>query len=180
MRRKSRKLSQLGDLEYAVLSNQDELQPWLDDFLQLEAAGWKGTSGTALMLSARDRHFFTDVLQAAFARQRLLMLSLKVDGKPVAMQVNLLSAKGGFAFKVAYDETFSTYSPGVLLDMELIRHLHSKLPLQWLDLCTDDPVMFSRLFSGRRAIRNLTVSNGDHLANLVAHLLPLAKRLRRV
>ena len=43
---------------------------------------------------------------------------LDLDGKPLAMLVNFLTAPGSFSFKTAFDEAFSRYSPGVLIQLD--------------------------------------------------------------
>lgn len=44
---------------------------WGEDFLRLEASGWKGRGGTALLCRASDREFFRRVIAGAHERGRL-------------------------------------------------------------------------------------------------------------
>ncbi len=49
-------------------------------------------------------------------QQKLMMLSLTIDGKPIAMKCNLLSGNGAFAWKITYDEDYARFSPGCILE----------------------------------------------------------------
>ena len=76
------------------------------------------------MSSEEDRRFFSRIAREAFARGALSMLALRLDGVPIAMKCNLESGVGAFALKVAFDETYARFSPGVALEVEAIRRLH--------------------------------------------------------
>ena len=166
----------IGLIATGVNRNLDE---WTEDFLRLEAAGWKGRYGTALSLTAPDRKFFRAIVSRAFEVRRLVMLSLRLNSRPIAMLVNFEAGNGSYAFKVAFDEKYRRYSPGVLLDLELIRILHRSPKMQWMDLCTDEGNnRFSRLFDRNKSIRNLTISNGQLLGDLAVHMLPILKRMK--
>ena len=48
---------------------------------------------------------------ATHFRGRLQLLSLAIDGRPIAMKLNLFAASGGgFAFKIAYDEAYFVWT----------------------------------------------------------------------
>src|SRR5262249_37049195 len=127
MRRLRKRLGEAGRLEARVLRAQDDLELWLEQFLQLEASGWKGRAGenSAIGLHEREIAFFREVTREAWRRRRLQMPGLFLDGRPIAMTVNFLAGDGGFHFKIAYDETLARFSPGVQLELDLIQHTHA-------------------------------------------------------
>ena len=49
------------------------------------------------------------------------MLALRLDGAPIAMKFNVEAGDGAFALKVAFDEAYARFSPGVALEIESIR-----------------------------------------------------------
>ncbi|MGF1581302.1 MAG: GNAT family N-acetyltransferase [Gemmataceae bacterium] len=53
-----RQLIERGTLATELLLSPDELENWLGDFLRLEAKGWKGRNGTALVANPAEREFF--------------------------------------------------------------------------------------------------------------------------
>ncbi len=60
-----------------------------EDFLALEASGWKGREGTALLGSAADAQYSRGMIGALAARGEAAIHSLTLDGRPVSMQVVL-------------------------------------------------------------------------------------------
>jgi len=89
-------------------------------------------------------------------RDRLLLLTLSVGGKPIAMKINIIAADGAgsFALKIAYDADYARYSPGVLLELENIADLHRRADtIAWMDSCADPHhPMIDRLWRERRVL----------------------------
>jgi len=139
LQRLERRLAERGSLRYEDCPGpSDATAAWLEAFLALEAAGWKGRRGTALGSSGESRAFFLGAAAQAARRDRLMLLGLYAAGRPVALKCNLLAPGGGsFAFKIAYDEEFRRYSPGTLLELENIRRFHEKPALGWMDSCAE-------------------------------------------
>src|SRR4029453_8782589 len=103
--------------------------------LGFEANTWKGKGGRALVCNETDREYFVKVAREAFRRGKLMMLPLGFNGLPIAYKLNFLSGVGSFAFKIAFDEEYARYSPGVLLELENIRRMHAQSKVKWMDSC---------------------------------------------
>ena len=180
LRRKTRRLSERGNLAFEALAPGGDLDRWTGEFLDLEASGWKTRDGGAFACSEVNRNYFVAIAKAAFEKGRLMMLALRLDGKPVAMKCNLLSEPGSFAFKIAFDESYAAYSPGVILELENIRLLHAEQRVKWMDSCAaPDHPMIDRLWPGRRPIHSLLVPTGGMAGGLVVSALPVLRSLKR-
>ncbi|MEZ6067236.1 MAG: GNAT family N-acetyltransferase [Planctomycetaceae bacterium] len=180
LRRQHRRLSEAGDLQLRQLESADELRDWIDGFLRLEASGWKGESETAFAANSDTAAYFHAITNAAFDRGQLRMLGLFLDGNPVALKVNLLAGSGAFAFKIAYDEQYAKMSPGMQLELETIRLMHEQDETAWMDSCaTSTHFMINRLWSGRKSIQHLLISNSSRLGNLCLGMIPLARAVKR-
>ncbi len=118
LRRQANRLSELGDVQFTQINDDAGLRQWIDEFLALEKQGWKGESGSALDCSDETRNFFRYTLHGVAKADQLERHDVRLDGKPMAMLVNFLSAPGSFSFKTAFDEEYSRFSPGVLLQHE--------------------------------------------------------------
>ena len=105
-RRQKRRLEELGRLEFLRSDGRDGLDRWIDAFLSLEAAGWKGQERSALGSQQATRALFRDMLGGMARAGRLELLSLEFEGAPIAMLVNLQSGGGVFSFKTTFDESF--------------------------------------------------------------------------
>ncbi len=158
-RRQLRQLGGLGAVSFHHHTEPAALRARLADFLALEAAGWKGDEGSALSQSPRSRRYM-DELFAGFAPGDAELLELRLDDRPVAMKLNLHAAPGSFAFKIAYDQSLSRYSPGVLLELRNIEAVLDRPDgPAWMDSCADpDHPMIDHLWSERRRIACLNVA----------------------
>lgn len=177
--RQQNRLAELGKLEFDELTAGGDVQAWTDEFLALEAAGWKGRAGSALASSDADRRLFTTIATEAFRRGRLMLLALRLDGRAIAMKCNFLAGAGGFAFKIAYDEQHASLSPGVALELENIRRAHAR-GLAWMDSCAErDHFMANRLWAERRVIEDRAVAGRGGLGRLLIRALPTLRRAYR-
>ncbi|MBX3442885.1 MAG: GNAT family N-acetyltransferase [Planctomyces sp.] len=177
--RQFRRLGEQGAVEFRRLRDESEFSEWLEAFLCLEAQGWKGEAQTALSQSTWSRDFFQQAAGDAFARGQLQMLGLWCGGRPIAMKVNFLSGRGSFAFKIAYDESFARFSPGVQLELENIRLLHDA-GLGWMDSCAaPEHPMINRLWAGRTIVQHLLVSLGSVRGNFAVGMRPVRRAWRR-
>ena len=105
-----------------------------------------------------------------------MMLGLYLDGRPVALKCSLRSGVGSFGFKIAFDEDFAHFSPGLQLEIENIRRFHGISDLHWMDSCASyDAVLFNRLYLERRTLRTVLLSSGSRVGDFVVSALPLLR-----
>jgi CelD/BcsL family acetyltransferase involved in cellulose biosynthesis len=178
--RQERRLSELGKLEYRQVESISDVEGWVDEFLQLEAVGWKGgTGGNAFAKFDQDVSYLQTISREGLRRNRVMLLSLTLNGRAIAMKHNLLAGDGGFALRIAYDESFAKYSPGVLLELENIRRVFNSRSTKWLDSCAiPRHVMADRIWRERRMIRRTLFSNGSRRGDFWIATLPLLRWLR--
>jgi CelD/BcsL family acetyltransferase involved in cellulose biosynthesis len=179
-RRRERRLAETGRLEYRQLTDAGDVSHWTEAFLELESGGWKGAQGTAFASREPDRAFFRAILHEAFTHGQLHMLGLFLDGRAIALKCNLRAGDGAFAFKIAYDETLSKYSPGVQLELHNMDVLHAQSEIRWMDSCAifGHP-MIDKLWIDRRVVQHVALSTGRAPGDLVVSLLPGLRWLRR-
>lgn len=177
LRRLRSRLDELGDVCFESFSAENDVDSWAAAFLALEASGWKGRNGTALNDADPTRAFFTEALAGACAAGRLEMLKLTLDGKPIAMLVNFMTPPGCFAFKIAFDEAYARFSPGVLIKVENLMLLNRQ-EIEWTDSCAvEDHPMINSLWAERREIVRITVPLAGRARRLVFHAARAAEQL---
>jgi CelD/BcsL family acetyltransferase involved in cellulose biosynthesis len=179
LRRQRARLAELGRLELCELGPGEDPAPWIREFLALEAAGWKGEKGVAAALHPAERGYVEEMSARAHARGRLMMMALRLDGRPIALKHNLLAGDGSFAFKIAFDESYARYSPGVLLELDNLQRLHQMRSVRWMDSCAaPNRFMINHLWPERREMQTIFFSTGRTLPSLVLAVLPLFQFLR--
>jgi len=180
VRRKEKRLRERGRLAWRELEPGEDAAPWLRDFLELEASGWKGRGRSALACSEAEREFFVSAATAAHDLGQLMLLGLFLDDRPLALKCNFLAGAGGFAFKIAFDEAYRAFSPGFLLEIENVRRLHRRPEIRWMDSCADaQHAMINRLWPGRRTMATVLFATGRAPGDLLVSLMPLLQWGRR-
>jgi CelD/BcsL family acetyltransferase involved in cellulose biosynthesis len=154
LRRLRRRLEQATGAELRVADRSADPRAY-DEFVALEREGWKGRAGTALGSSPGHAAFFRAVCERFAAAGRLELLALAAGDRPLAMKCNLRAGEGVFCFKIAFDERFARYSPGVQSELENVERFHSG-EAAWMDSCADaDNGMINRLWPDRRRISSV-------------------------
>lgn len=160
LNRLANRLGELGTISYNTLAPDEDARPWISSFLALEKTGWKGKAGSALGCDPKLTRFLEIAATGAHAIGKLDFHRLDLDGKPIAMLINFLAAPGGFSFKIAFDETYARYSPGVLIERYNLRILENR-DIEWIDSCAaEDHSMIDSLWSERRDIVRVSVPLG--------------------
>ena len=176
LRRKSRKLeSELGSI--VVVERAGDPQA-IDDFLALEAAGWKGNEGTALACG-QGAEFFRAICERFAEAGRLQMLTTRAGDRIVAMQSALIAGEGLFCFKIAYDESLRRFSPGTLLMAETASEFHRRPELQWVDSCSkpnSEPI--EHLWPDRRELSTVLVPGAGAKGSALSFEAKVGARLR--
>jgi len=179
LRRQRRRLGEQGHLESRVTQPGDDIGFWIDEFLRLEAAGWKGREGTALAADETNAAFTRSVIEQGFTRNQVTLLGLFLNGRAIALKLNFLAGDGGFTYKIAFDEDFKKYSPGVQLELENIDWFHDQRGLAWLDSCArPEHFMIGRLWKDRRIMQRLSLSTGTRWGDLLTGGLAALKGLK--
>lgn len=183
-RRLGRRLAEQGVVEHKVARTQDEVRQGLEQFLTLEASGWKGRKRTAMAI---DRY------RAAFAREAVHRMSehdlcrihsLTLDGRPIASLVVFIEAGVAYTWKIAYDESLAAFSPGVLLMMEVTGQHLGDPDIVATDSCAvPDHPMVGKLWSERKQMGTLVIGltpDADRLTRQAASQLHLYRQTRNL
>jgi CelD/BcsL family acetyltransferase involved in cellulose biosynthesis len=153
-KRQRRRLSETLDGEVRA-SHRAGNASAVEAFLELEHRGWKGRADTAFSSVEGEARFFRESCGQFHSQGRLQLLELRAGDRVLAMKCNLVATPGSFAFKIAFDEEFARYSPGIQLELENINHFH-RSGLKWMDSCADPTnAMINRLWPQRRSLQNL-------------------------
>lgn len=182
MRRQRRRLADAGLCAFTSARSVEEVKAATERFLDLEARGWKGGRGTAL-LGNPGLAAFTRAMTRRLARQGLCHIdSLEIEGRPAAMGIVLGSGDRAYFWKTAYDEAQHRHSPG-----KLFADLLGAAQLKEADVTLTDSCaiaghsMIDRLWTDRMIVADLLVA-GRHTSpsslERAARRIGLSRRLR--
>ena len=157
-RRVRRRLDALGNFEIKLLPISEVL---VDQFLTMEAAGWKATArdGGAMRNKEYRAVFFKDVVMRGSKRSQMQCIGAVLNGRPIAMAFQMRSRGQMFGFKTAYDEHYSAYSPGVLMFIDLLRRISADPSIERFDPCVrpDHPV-FAKILEARVEMAEVNIA----------------------
>ena len=135
LRRSWRRLGEMGAVEVTIHTAQAEVAENFEDFLALEASGWKGRAGTALALRGRrTRTFAQGMINGLASHGCVTIMALRLNGRPIAMEVLVRCGSVAHTWKSAYDETFKSLGPGLLLFEQVTRRLLDEPSLTFADM----------------------------------------------
>lgn len=184
MRRQWGHLAKLGAATYQVARQPGDIRMRMEEFLLLEASGWKGKKRSAML---------SDRLRAAFAREAVNNLAeidaarihtIDIDGKAIASMIVLIMNGEAYTWKTAFNEDYARYSPGKLLTAQLTDWHLDDANIVRTDSCAvaDHPIM-SRLWQEREAMGTLLIGlrqNADREVRQVGTQLHLYQNTRSV
>jgi CelD/BcsL family acetyltransferase involved in cellulose biosynthesis len=181
LRRQRHRLEDHGAISFDVARKPDEIKVALETFLQLEASGWKGARGTALIQDNGDATFIRRAVPALAETAQCEIVTLRTGTTPVAAGIVLRHQDRAFFFKLGIDERFAKYSPGVQLTLDLTRHLCADPAIASADsTASADHPMINPIWRGRFAIGDVLIPlrRNDPLVALI-HAALVARRYAR-
>ncbi|ORE86736.1 GNAT family N-acetyltransferase [Aurantimonas sp. 22II-16-19i] len=113
--RRRKKLARSGTVTVTDIRGPDLVVAHMEEFLELEASGWKGKRGTALLsdpvTAALSRHAVRDLAKTG----NVSIHTIRLDGKVLAMGIIFYAGPHAFTWRTAYDESYAPFSPGLAL-----------------------------------------------------------------
>lgn len=118
-----RRARDAGDLVFEVHDAFEDgrLEALLREGFAVEASGWKGQEGTAILADARTRTYYSELAAWAAGEGWLRLAFVRLDGTPIAFCFGIEAFGVHYALKVGYEDRMRKLSPGMLLMHGLIR-----------------------------------------------------------
>ena len=158
LRRQRHRLAEHGDIRFDVARTREEVSAALETFLRLEASGWKGKRGTALIQDEGDAAFARCAAPALAEKGQCEIVTLYAGTTPVSAGIVLRHQDRAFFFKLGIDEKFAKFSPGVQLTLDLTRHLCADPTIATADsTASADHPMINPIWRGRFAIGDVLI-----------------------
>jgi CelD/BcsL family acetyltransferase involved in cellulose biosynthesis len=181
LRRQRNRLAEHGAVRFEVARTKDGVAAGIEIFLGLEASGWKGKRGTALRQDQGDAGFIRHATKGLAETGQCEIVTLHAGDTPVAAAIVLRHQDRAFYFKLGIDEHFAKYSPGVLLTLELTRHLCADAVLATADsTASADHPMINPIWRGRLKIGDVLIPlrRNDPVVSLI-HAAMTMRRFAR-
>ncbi len=182
-RRARRKADELGEVsfDYGCPAPAD-FDARFDEAVAVEISGWKRAAGTAIASDPAKLAFFRAYLRSECEKGALRIAFMRIDGKPVAMQLAVAFNGRLWLYKIGFDEAYRKCSPGTLLmlhclgeaaraGLEAFELLGNAEP--WIaELWTDQAMPCVSLRTYPLSLAGFAALGGDGLAWLGHRIVP--------
>lgn len=183
-RRLARRLADQGVVEHKVARTQDDVRHAIEQFLTLEASGWKGRQRTAMAIDRYRAAFAREAVHRMSEQDMCRIHSLTLDGRTIASLVVFVEAGVAYTWKTAYDETLSAFSPGALLMMAVTGHHLDDPNIMMTDSCAvPDHPLVGKMWSERKPMGTFVVGltpDADRVTRQAASQLHLYRETRKL
>lgn len=195
-----RRLNEKADVKFEVVENDGQIAAALDEFLDLEASGWKGRGGTAILSNDTWATYFKELVHGLAPDENIKIYRLYCGQDLLSSALLVHSGTEAWCWKIAFNEDFASYSPGLLLTKYMTEYLCDETDVTSVDSCSiqgnnltetiwDGRLEISDIFAvptlspARHLVfaaedaRRTTRESLKHIKNMVQHL---AGRLRKL
>jgi CelD/BcsL family acetyltransferase involved in cellulose biosynthesis len=117
------KVERTGTASYEMAHELGRIRALFEEFLRVEASGWKGAAGTrsAIGLDRRLIGFYQSLIDDFAPAGRISVNVMRVEDRVIASQFCLCDADTIHVYKQGYDENFAHLGPGNSLLEHLVR-----------------------------------------------------------
>ena len=175
IRRRLRAAERDARITWQVIARTDEIEAGIAAYEDVYTRSWKEPEPYPL--------FNATLMREAAAAGALRLGVLRVEGRPVAVQIWIVWQGTAAVLKLAHDEAYKAISPGTVLTAQMIRRLLDEEAVTELDFGRgDDPYKQSWAQQRRQRIGVILVNplHPRGLALLVRHTLgQLRRKLQR-
>ncbi|MEO1399239.1 MAG: GNAT family N-acetyltransferase, partial [Pseudomonadota bacterium] len=177
LNRQWRRLEDKGPVSFTMTSDQEHLLNAFEQFLTLELRSWKGRRGTALYNHRKVTAFSRQIVAELAAKGDSEIAILAHNGKPIAALI-LLSRDGWFVpWKIAFDETYRAFSPGMQIMVKATSELVQNRDLVMADsLAVEDHWMMNHIWPDRLQMQGVMVGLTPQARSAVEATIRAAQR----
>ncbi len=181
-RRLRQSAERLAPLEFESLRDPLVLPAALNDYIALEAAGWKGRAGTALGGNPGEVALLQASVAAFGARGQVRIDRLRREGTTLASAIIYVTGARAWCLKISFLESTARDSPGALLLHRITQSLIAEGSLNGVDSCAPPDFQLAETFwKERMPLTHLLLATpeGDRLFGLARRLEGLRARFSR-
>lgn len=120
LERFARKMARDHDAHFSLVEAPRDLEAELAAGFRVEASGWKGSAGTAIVSRPETERFYREVAHAYAATDGLRLSGVTLDGTLVAFDLCLLAKGRLHLLKTGFEESFRRLAPGLVLRLRVI------------------------------------------------------------
>lgn len=166
IKRYRRKLQEIGKLEFILVTNDNNnrmIDHFMDSYYIVYKNSWKR--------SEMDPTFHRDLAKNVCDKGWLRLGFLFLDGKPIASQLWIVCQERAYIVKLAYDENYKKFIPGVILSSEMMKYVIDVDKVKEIDYLIGDEPYKKDWTPKRRERKGLIIFNNNFRGYCVSFLM---------
>jgi CelD/BcsL family acetyltransferase involved in cellulose biosynthesis len=140
-------LSRSGTVHAEIYTGPSYHQSLLDDVFTVDSRSWKAEQGTSHLPKGPRRDFIHNLFDDLCRTRQASIALLRINGRPVAYELNLTQQNRVYAYLKAYDKEFKQVGPGTFLTHFVMRDAITRGAAEYDQLRGDEP--YKRIFTER-------------------------------
>jgi CelD/BcsL family acetyltransferase involved in cellulose biosynthesis len=156
LRRVRQRLELKGPLRFR--REDDAKSTSLERFYKLEASGWKGAAGSAILCNG-TRPFYDEMARAGARYGYFSLFTLECGGELVAAHYSFTHRDRCYSPIVTYNEAFRQFAPGHLIISEILSYCAAN-DIQYFDITGQDQPWKMKWTSAARSMNHYFVFKG--------------------
>lgn len=132
--RRERRLMEDQGARVACLTEWHDIAPHFSALLEIEASGWKGKEGSAIVQSPQTLAFYTACAQAWAEAGALRLFVLYLQDAPIAFEMNVQTGDRLNCVKHGYLEQHAKQGPGQVLRIQVLKWAFERPDVKLFDM----------------------------------------------
>jgi CelD/BcsL family acetyltransferase involved in cellulose biosynthesis len=178
LRTKKNRAKTMGDVTFEVVRTLPQLDRALDEFIAVEASGWKAKEGTAIGSSELLKKFYLHLTRRFGAQDLCEIHLMKHAGKPIGGLYLLVTGDTLYMPKLGYDEEYSRLSPVQSLLEQVFGNPRRRPEIKRFNLTSDAP-WFDVWQPTKSMAHNIYVFNTTVMGLAAGAAMGLSERFKR-
>ena len=178
--RRERRLVDDQKARCVLLTEWQEIEPIFEQILAIEASGWKGQEGSAIVQSPQTLGFYKEMARYWSEAGALRLFVLYIGEQAVAFELNAEYRGVLNCIKHGYDEALAKQGPGQVLRIQVLKWAFAQPSVKLFDMYGPETEAKMKWATGVETLQSLRVFRNS-LAGRLAHLryvgLPKLKRV---
>lgn len=177
--RRERRLMDDQHARCVLLTQWQEIEPVFEQILAIEASGWKGQEGSAIVQSPQTLEFYKEMARFWSESGALRLFVLYVGEQAIAFELNAEHRGVLNCIKHGYEEALAKQGPGQVLRIQVLKWAFSRESVQVFDMYGPQTEAKMKWATGTETLHTLRVfrnSPAGWLAQLRYVGLPWLKR----
>lgn len=149
LERLGRKMEREQAARFSLVEAPVALEEELRRGFEVEASGWKGAAGTAIVSKPQTDHFYRSIARSFHAIDGLRLSAVHFGDRLVAFDLCLLHANRLWLLKTGFDESHRRLAPGLVMRLRIVERCY-ELGLEGHELLGDDSEWKRKFATGER------------------------------